>query len=87
MIYQNVQNEFCHELTNCKGSNEVQIHSYNCRQQNEVVKNYVKVEKFQCLGHWNSDFPGKYFGIMKSKTHYKCIVSILGASQLQKMMV
>ena len=76
MIYQNVQHKLCHELKNCKGSNELQIQSYECQERNEVMKNYVGVEKLNCLGHWSSDFPGKYFGILKNKTHYKCIVSI-----------
>ena len=68
--------QFCYELSNCKGSHELEIKTFDCQLRNEPFDE-VRIEKYQCLGHWSSDFPGKYFGIMKSKTQYKCIVSIL----------
>ena len=36
----------------------------------------VQIQKLYCLGHWPSNFPGKYFAILKSETDYKCAVSI-----------
>ena len=74
--YQSYTNgQFCYELSNCKGSHELEIKTFDCQLRNEPFDE-VRIEKYQCLGHWPSDFPGKYFGVMKSKTQYKCIVSI-----------
>ena len=67
--------QFCYELSNCKGSHELEIKTFDCQYRNEAFDE-VRVEKYQCLGHWPSDFPGKYFGVMKSENQYKCFVSI-----------
>ena len=37
----------------------------------------VQIQNLLCLGHWPSNFPGKYFAILKSETDYKCAVSTL----------
>ena len=72
--------EKCHELSNCLGSNKFQIKSGPCLDDPNAANNLekVQIQTFQCLGDWPSSFPGKRIAIFKSDDGiYKCAVSIL----------
>ena len=81
LSYENVakNDEKCHELSNCLGSNKFQIKSGPCLDDPNAANHAknVQIQTFQCLGDWPSSFPGKRIAIFKADDGiYKCAVSI-----------
>ena len=81
LIYEpNPEPKLCHQLSNCEGSNEMTIKTFDCDseipQNSKSSQDPVRASKFQCVGHWTSQFPGKQFAILKTENNYKCAVSL-----------
>ena len=70
---ENENSDLCYELSNCDGGYELKIRSRPCQHTDNLEK--VTVSTLQCLGHWPTNFPGKFLAIFREEDVYKCAVS------------
>lgn len=70
--------KMCHEMSNCHGGHELEVKTFDCDWNDSPNEGHIKIQTYQCLGHWSAFDEGQkvYFAIMKTGTDYICVVSL-----------